>query len=384
MISSFLISTLVLCGAVRGIPVKDPPGADVVGAGAAGALNGTSNITTNYQPVSSFFVKTPDYQVKSDFDFESINLALHQEWIELDLFHNGLARFSSQEFQDAGLTDEDRFLIEFMADQELGHATVLSNILGPKAALQCTYQYPFTDVREFLEFNVGLTRWGESGVYGFLENLDNRASAQILLQSITTEARQQMIFRQFEGLFPMPVYFETGITQSMAWTLLSRYIVECPDHNVENSPVAWNIFPRLNITNQPDALRLANKGPGITHNLTAFTKPGRQVNFTWDAPGKQQGPYGQHTATGTLASGPAKYAAFINQYNVSYAVLTASGDYSGFVSQPGGQVFGLGNDFIVNGTMFIALTNSNPHLTPANISLINDYIVAGPELYTAG
>ena len=50
-----------------------------------------------------------------------------------------------------------------------------------------------------------LTRWGESGVYGFLEHLDSRAAAEMLLQSITTEARQQMIFRQFSGLFPMPV-----------------------------------------------------------------------------------------------------------------------------------------------------------------------------------
>lgn len=50
-----------------------------------------------------------------------------------------------------------------------------------------------------------LTRWGESGVYGFLEHLNSRAAATLLLDSITTEARQQMIFRQFEGLFPMPV-----------------------------------------------------------------------------------------------------------------------------------------------------------------------------------
>jgi len=58
------------------------------------------------------------------------NLALNQEWIELDLFHYGLAKFSVEEFEAAGLYAEDRFLIEFMADQEVGHATLLSNILG--------------------------------------------------------------------------------------------------------------------------------------------------------------------------------------------------------------------------------------------------------------
>jgi hypothetical protein len=77
----------------------------------------------------------PYYHPLSDFDYESLTLALYQEWIELDLFHNGLARFSVADFEAAGLTAEDRFLIQFMADQEIGHATLLSNILGP--AVRC-------------------------------------------------------------------------------------------------------------------------------------------------------------------------------------------------------------------------------------------------------
>lgn len=56
---------------------------------------------------------------------------------------------------------------------------------------------------------------GESGVYGFLSHLDSRPAATLLLQSITTEARQQMAFRQFSGALAMPLHFETGISQSM-------------------------------------------------------------------------------------------------------------------------------------------------------------------------
>lgn len=58
------------------------------------------------------------------------NLGLNQEWIELDLFHNALARFSVQEWEDAGINAEYRFLIEFMADQEVGHARLLTDMLG--------------------------------------------------------------------------------------------------------------------------------------------------------------------------------------------------------------------------------------------------------------
>jgi hypothetical protein len=67
----------------------------------------------------------------------------------------------------------------------------------------------------------------------------------LLLQTVAVEARQQQVFRQFEGLFPMPVWFEAGISQSMAWTLLAPYMVSCP---AENPRIAWQNFPALNVT----------------------------------------------------------------------------------------------------------------------------------------
>ena len=96
---------------------------------------------------------------------------MNQELIELDLFHFGLAKFSVDEFEAAGLDAEDRFLIQFMAEQESVHAQLLQNILGGQwmgiteyyssltmlptigaGAQQCTYQYPFNTVREFVDF----------------------------------------------------------------------------------------------------------------------------------------------------------------------------------------------------------------------------------------
>jgi hypothetical protein len=108
----------------------------------------------------------PVYRVQSDFDYESVLLGLYQEWIELDLFHYILATFPEEDFTAAGLTPSDRFLIEFMADQEVGHATLLSNLLGGPggATPQCTYNHSFTTVHEAFDFTQKLTRFGESGV----------------------------------------------------------------------------------------------------------------------------------------------------------------------------------------------------------------------------
>jgi hypothetical protein len=148
--------------------------------------------------------------VESDFDFESVSLGLHQEFIELDLFNYGVATFSDQDFVDAGLTPEDRALLAFMATQEMDHATLLTNMLGQAAPRQCTYDYPFKTVREYMNWNVKLTRWGESGTWGFLSHLDSREVATLLVQAEAIEARQQMVFRQMLGLHPMPVSFVPG------------------------------------------------------------------------------------------------------------------------------------------------------------------------------
>lgn len=310
-----------------------------------------------YQPAGGLGTNgtEPVYRVQSDFDYESILLGLYQEWIELDLFHNILATFSEEDFTAAGLTPSDRFLIEFMADQESGHATLLSNLLGGPggATPQCTYNYPFTTVHEAFDFTQKLTRFGESGVWGFQAHLDSREVAQLLDQSIATEARQQMIFRQFAGLFPMPVWFETGIPQSWAWTLLAPYISECPGNSKR---LAWQNFPALNVLNQPNSARWNASQTGLNettgfgpaapssdppkgescvgHNVTGFdcsasisqnrsiplSYPGRTVYLEWENPGKPVGPNNSYV-TSTSAGAP-EFVIWVSQLNVTYSPLT--------------------------------------------------------------
>ncbi|KAF2843149.1 stress response protein Rds1 [Patellaria atrata CBS 101060] len=355
----------------------------------------------------------PRYMVNSDFDYESITLGLYQEWIELDLFLNGLAVFSEEDFLREGLTAEDRHLIEYMAIQESGHATLLSNMLGHTAPKQCTYNYPWTTVREFVDFNQKLTKWGESGVLGFLAHLDSREVANLLSQSITVESRQQIVFRQMTGVFAMPEWFETGIPQSWAWTYLAPYISSCPANNTR---LAWQNFPALQIVNQPNVNRLSPNntadgevvgnrvadpsdstipeeescvhvnvtgyscGPAITRNKTEpLSFPGRVVRFTWEAPGMAVGPNNSYI-TETKAGAPA-FVAWVSQLNLTYTPLTLTGNDSGWSYQPPNEVYE--GDPAVNGTMFVALTDSDPYLTPFNLSMINPHVVA-LGLYQAG
>ncbi|KZT72231.1 hypothetical protein DAEQUDRAFT_736363 [Daedalea quercina L-15889] len=334
---------------------------------AASALASTgfnSSVPLPYTPSGGLDTNgsLPVYAPLSDFDYQSLNLALYQELIELDLFHHGLAQFSAEEFQAEGLNADDTFLIEYMADQEVGHATAIANMLGPKnASKSCEYSYPFETVREFLQFSEVVTRFGEAGVYGFLEHLNSRAAAQIVLEAITIEARQEMILRQFEGIFPMPYWFNPAITQSMQWTLMAPYIVGCPD---ENNRVEFQNFPALNITNNPNVTQLtANFTPAASRNETSFTTPGETIYLEWESPGKA-------------------FVAWISQLNTTYTPLTNISGNSGLTTQPNLTIYQHSEYTngstapLINGTVFVLVTDDDLPITPANLTFLNEHVVA--------
>ncbi|KAG5977713.1 hypothetical protein E4U55_006595 [Claviceps digitariae] len=397
------------------IPALPPP-ADAYAYPADGKLHGPQ--PAPYTPNGGIGTNgsAPVYRVQSDFDYQSLALGLYQEWIELDLFHWGLATFSAAEFDAFGIGAEDRFLLQYMADQEVGHATLLSNMLGPQAPVQCTYNYPVRNVAEYIDFNQKLTRWGEAGVYGFLPHLNSGPAAQLLLQSITVEARQQLIFRQFGGLFPMPEWHTVGIPQSWAWTLLAPYISSCPSGQTR---LVWQNFPALRILNQPNPARIngshvrnettggwvnslstanipaselcvnaSTSPPGsncraaISHNRTLpLSYPGRQVFLQWDPPGRLVGPNNSYV-TATNVREP-KFAAWVSQLNVTYSPLinTTVQPNTAYTIQPNSSTWA--GDPAVNGTMFLALTDVDLYVTPYNLSLLNPH-VAALAVYQAG
>ncbi|ROT43574.1 hypothetical protein SODALDRAFT_267625 [Sodiomyces alkalinus F11] len=404
------LSTTVLAAS---IPARPPP-PELLKYPADGKLHGDQ--PAPYTPSGGIGTNgsVPVYRVASDFDYQSLALALYHEWIELDLFHWGLARFPESEFEANKLTAEDRYLLQFMAEQEVGHATILTNMLGPQAPRQCTYNYPVTSLREYLDFCQKLTRWSEAGVYGFLPHLNSGPAAQLLLQSITTEARQQMIFRQFSGLFPMPVWFMVAVPQSWAWTMLAPYISSCPYNQTR---LVWQNFPALHVLNQPNSARINGSdvwnettggwsntlstqdiarsefcvnatavgescAPGITRNRTEpLSYPGRQVFLKWDDPGRPVGPNNSYV-TATEVEVP-RFAAWVTQLNVTYSPLedVNLSNRTAYTIQP--NVSTLEGDPAINGTMFLALTDIDLYVTPYNLTQLNPH-VAALAMYQAG
>lgn len=341
----------------------------------------------------------PDYNAHTtSFDFQSINLALNQEWIELDLFNYGLRTFSAAEFEAYGIGQQERHLIQFFADQETGHARLLGNMLGGAAALSCQYNYSsaFSDVAGFISFSQQLTRWGESGVYGFLGHLNDQSAASLLLSSIVTEARQQFGFRALQGLQPITEYFVPGIPQAWAWTLLQPYIQSCPDHN---SHIQFQVFPQLRV-NSPNLTQAATSFKASLGGTKFSSEPspaGRRVELNWDAPGRVVGYNRSQSLYKTdlhKGIGQASHLAWLSHINLTYTPLEGlskneNGTYSAYTYVP--EFLNLFpndssapvqvNQNVLAGTIYVAVTDSNTTFTPYNLTGINAHILGGPSIY---
>ncbi|KAJ9481239.1 hypothetical protein VN97_g12254 [Penicillium thymicola] len=219
----------------------------------------------------------PVYMVQSDYDYESVALGVHQEYIELDLFHYGLKLFSEQDFIDAGLTAEDRNLID---------------------------------------------------------NLDSKDVATLIVQAEAIEARQQAIFRQLLGLHPMPMMVRPSScpennTRVVWQNFPNLHIVNQPNVNRFNANTTQNWETIGNRTGDPSDSNIAedqscvhqnttgyNCGPAVSHDRNdPVSFPGRQVNLTWDEPGLAVGPNNSYV-TSTTAGQPA-FVAWLSQLNLT-------------------------------------------------------------------
>jgi len=365
-------------------------------------------VPPGYQPLGGVGVNSsnPVYEVSSDYDRQSLILTLYQEWAQMDFLYDGFSTYSDADFTQAGLKAADRNLLGMMAEQEAGHANAINNLLGGNGPGRCTYNYPFQDVREFLDFGQKLTRWGESLIYGYLPHLESREAEQILTQVVSTVARQQLIFRQYNGLHPMPVLFEAGIPQAWAWTFLAPYIDSC---NSSSERVMWENFPMLTVINQPnparkDASKSWNEtrhdpagtqqttdltfdeacrmdcGPAIAHDRgSPLSYAGRDVFLQWDAPGEAVGPDNSYT-TSTLAGAPL-FAAWVSAETVTYTPLLDVSGNSAHTYQPNATTYG--GVASINGTMYIAITDAEVNVTAFNLDRLNPHVVA-LGMYQAG
>jgi hypothetical protein len=131
----------------------------------------------------------------------------------------------------------------------------------------------------------------------------------------------------------------------------------------------------LNVTNDL-LLPSDDSQAAINTQRPSLTQAGRNVTFQWDSPGQNVSANNSYVTSVANESATPAFVAWISQLNVTYTPLEVTGENTGQTTQPEGVVFeGIDNN-IVNDTLFVGLTDTDLYVTPYNLSLLNDHLLA--------
>jgi hypothetical protein len=143
-----------------------------------------------------------------------------------------------------------------------------------------------------------------------------------------------MAFRQFLGVPGMDVYFEPGIPQAWAWTLLAPWIQSCPS---ETPRIGWSNYASLTVDNNPSLIFDGSKS-AVSTNISRLVTAGDKIEFSWIPAGEKIGPNNSYTTVSPGGSTP-KYALWAHQLNATYAPLTLTSETTGYAYLPKGDVY---------------------------------------------
>jgi hypothetical protein len=131
--------------------------------------------------------------------------------------------------------------------------------------------------------------------------------------------------------------------------------------------------------NQPNPINSSSTSAVSTNN-TQLISPGDSINFNWEPVNVSVGPpeQGGYFTASNPSAGPPRFAAFIQQLNVTYQPLSDvnAENRTATATFPDFRMFNQTNGPNANGTVFVALTDEDVPLSPFNISQINNHTLA--------
>ncbi|KAF8068058.1 ferritin-like domain-containing protein [Lyophyllum atratum] len=181
-------------------------------------------------------------------DIDILNFALTLEHLENKFYDEGLARYSQQDFLDAGYPEWTRGRYEQIAAHEKTHVEFLSSAItaaGAKAVEPCKYRFHDKDVNTFIDISFALESVGTSAYNGAAAFITDKAYLTVAASILGVEARQAAwINSAVRKSNPWNTAFETPLDMNQVYTLASAFIKSCPE---SNPPLPVKAFPTLTV-----------------------------------------------------------------------------------------------------------------------------------------
>ncbi|KAI9716412.1 MAG: hypothetical protein M1828_000354 [Chrysothrix sp. TS-e1954] len=183
--------------------------------------------------LSSFAHAAPlEKRALSANDQAVVQLALYLEHLEHTLYTGGCDKFSDAQYSAAGFPAGFRSGVCLTAQQEGEHVTTLTDVLstnGVSPIPACTYTFPYTDPKSFVDLANMITSVG-IGAYlgGAMLLMDDPMLLTEAGSILTVEARHDAFLRAGVMGSPFPNPFDTALSALWAFNLAQQFIVQCP------------------------------------------------------------------------------------------------------------------------------------------------------------
>lgn len=202
---------------------------------------------------------------KRDASTDILNFALTLEHLESNFYREGLAKFSQKDFDHAGFDGKVREYFVHIGSHENAHVDVLTSViksLKETPVPECKYNFPLSDIHEFMAVARALEQTGVSAYLGAAAGLEGElltAAASIA----TVEARHSSYLNSLFGGQGAPYDFDTPLEAREIVTIASNFIVSCP----------------FNLGVAPYTQLMASLDSGSYKVKTSFKGPGAETEW---------------------------------------------------------------------------------------------------------
>ncbi|KAF2736193.1 hypothetical protein EJ04DRAFT_598202 [Polyplosphaeria fusca] len=179
-------------------------------------------------------------------DIDILQYALTLEHLEYAFYRDGIAKFnSSQQFADAGFRGSFFKNINEVLYDEKTHVDFLTGAiskLGAKPVAECTYSFPYTDVKSFVGLASVLEGVGVTAYLGAAASIVDDTYLTAAGSILTVESRHSAYLRAAQKQSPFPQPFDVPLDFNEVYTLAAPFIKSCP---ASNGKLPVKAFPSL-------------------------------------------------------------------------------------------------------------------------------------------
>jgi len=171
-------------------------------------------------------------------DLTLLNFAMTLENLEAAFYTQGLAQFSSTDFNNSTFVQNFGTIIggdvyaylSLIRNHEAAHVRTLQSLitgLGGTPAKPCTYNFGYKTADEFLSVAAILENTGVMAYDGALSQITTASLKTAAATTATVEARHASYLNLLVGTSPFPNSFDTPATSATILAAAGKYITAC-------------------------------------------------------------------------------------------------------------------------------------------------------------